>query len=58
MSKNHKKVFLVLNYIDHSLNSISLVTGCVSISAACLIGILIGIISSAIELKISIDNKI
>ena len=54
MSKKHKKLFLVLNYIDHSFITISLVSGCVSISAASLIGIFIGIISSVIELKICV----
>ena len=33
MSKNHKKVSKVLNYIDISLIVISTVTGCFSISA-------------------------
>ena len=40
MSKKHKKVCRVLNYIDHSLTVISSITGCVSISAfASLVGI-------------------
>ena len=52
MSKKHKKVCRVLNYIDHSLIVISTITGCVSISAfASLVGILIGITSSATGLK-------
>ena len=43
MSKKHKKVCRVLNYIDHSLIVISTITGSVSISAfASLAGILIG----------------
>ena len=55
MSKKHKKVCGVLNYIDHSLIVISTITGCVSISAfASLIGIPIGIASSAIGLKICV----
>ena len=33
MRKKYKKVFRVLNYIDHSLIVISTITGCVSISA-------------------------
>ena len=33
MSKGHKKIYRVLNYIEHSLILISTVTGCVSISA-------------------------
>ena len=53
MSKKHKKVGRVLNYIDHSLFVISTITGCVSISAfPSLVGIPIGITSSAIGLKI------
>ena len=51
ISKNHKKVCRVLNYIDHLLIAISTIT--VSISAfAFLIGIPIGITSSAIGLII------
>ena len=53
MSKKHKKFSRALNYIDNSLIAISAITGCVSISAfAPLIGIPIGITSSAIGLKI------
>ena len=49
MSKKHKKVCRVLNYICHSLIVISTITGCVSISAfVSLGGIPIGITSSAI----------
>ena len=48
MSKKHKKVCRVLNYIEHSLILISTITGCVSISEfASLIGILKGSTSSA-----------
>ena len=53
MSKKHKKVCRVLNYIEHSLTEISAITGCTSISAfASLVGTPIGITSSAIGLKI------
>ena len=53
MSKKHKKVCTTLNYIEHFLILASTITGCVSISAfASLIGIPIGITSSAIGLKI------
>ena len=53
MSKKHKKSFKVLNYIDHLLIVISAITGCVSISSfASLVGVPIGITSSAIGLKI------
>ena len=53
MSKNHKKVFTNLNYIEHFLILASTVTKCISISAfASLLGILIGITSSAIGLRI------
>ena len=57
MSKKHKKVCRVLNYVEQSLILISTITGCVFISAfASLVGILIGITSSAIGLKISAIN--
>ena len=53
LSKKHKKVCTTLNYIEHFLILASTITGCVSISAfASLIGIPIGITSSAIGLKI------
>ena len=54
-SINHKKVSTTLNYIEHFLILGSTITGCVSISAfASLVGILIGITSSALGLKICI----
>ena len=53
MSKNHKNVCGVLNYIDYLLTLDSAVAGCVSISAfASLVGIPVGITSSAVGLKI------
>ena len=53
MSKKHKKVCRVSNYIEHLLILVSTVTGCVSISAfASLVRIPIRIASSAIGLKI------
>ena len=53
MNEKHKKVCTTLNYIEHFLILASTITGCVSISAfASLIGIPIGITSSAIGLKI------
>ena len=53
MSKKHKKVCATLNYIDHFLNLGSTITGCISVSTlASLVGIPIGITSSAIALKI------
>ena len=52
MSKKHKKVCRVLNYIDHTLIVISMITGNVTISTfASLVGIPIGIASSTIGLK-------
>ena len=55
MSKKHKKVCRVLNYIDHTLIVIPTITGCISISAfASLVGIPMGITSSAIGLKICV----
>ena len=53
MISRKKKVCRVLNYIEHSTIVIFPTTGCVSISAfASLVGILIGIASSTIGLKI------
>ena len=53
MSKKHKKVCTSLNYIEHFLILASTITGCISVSAfTSLIGIPIGITSSAIGLKI------
>ena len=55
ISKNHKNVSRILNYIDHSLVAISKITGCVSISAfAPLVGISIRIESSAIGSNICV----
>ena len=52
MSKKHKKLCRILNYIDHSLIVISTIIGYVSISAfASLVSIPIGITSSAIGVK-------
>ena len=54
MSKKHKNVYSVLNYVEHLLILIT-VTGCGSISVfASLVCIPIGIISSAIGLKICV----
>ena len=53
MSKKDKKVCTTLNYTEHFLILPFAITGCVSISAfAFLVGISIGIKSSAIGLKI------
>ena len=53
MSKKHKKVSKVLNYIEHLLISVFTISGWVSISAfASLIDIPIRITSSVIGLKI------
>ena len=55
MSKKHKKVYRVLNYIEHLLILISKVTECITISSfASLVGVPIGIISSAIGLTICV----
>ena len=52
ISKKHKKVCTILNYIEHFLILASTVAGCISISAsASLLGILIGIMSSPMWLK-------
>ena len=53
MSKKPKKVSTTLNYYKHLLILASEVSGCLSISDfAFLIGILIGITISAVEMKI------
>ena len=53
MSRKHKKVCTTLNYIEHFLILASTITECILISAfASLFGIRIGIMSSAIGLKI------
>ena len=53
MKKKHKKVCTTLNYIKHFVILASKITGCISISTfASLVGILIGIMSSAIGLEI------
>ena len=52
ISKKYKKVYTILNYIEHLLILASVVIGCVSISAfASLVGILIGTTTSAAQLK-------
>ena len=52
MSKNHKEVCRVLNFIDYSLIVISTITGCISVSAFALVGIPTRTASSTIWLKI------
>ena len=51
MSRKHKKVCSTLNYIEQFLVLASTITGCISVfDFASLIGILLGITSSVIEL--------
>ena len=58
MSKNDKKAYRVLNYIERLLILISTVTGCVSISAfASLVGIAIGITICKVGLKCIKNTK-
>ena len=53
MSNKHKKVSRNLNYIEHFFILVSVITGCISISAfASLFGIPIGIMSSEMGIKI------
>ena len=53
MSKKHKKVCTVSNYIEHLLILTSAVTGCVSVSVFdSLVGIPVGSASSVVEIKI------
>ena len=55
MSKKHKEVCMVLNYIEHLLILVSTDNVFVSISAfASLVAILIGIINPSARLKISV----
>ena len=55
MSKKHKNVYRVLNYIENLLILISTVNGCVFISVfASLVGIFIEITSSLIGFKICV----
>ena len=55
MSKKHKNVCRVLNYIEHLLILVSIVTGCVFNSAfASLVGVSVGITSSGVGLKIGV----
>ena len=55
MMKKHKRAFRLFNYIDNLLIAISTISGCVSISTfASLVGISIGIMISAIWLKICV----
>ena len=57
LSKKHKKVCGVLNFIEHFLILVSTVTGCVPISAVVsLVGIPVGITSSAVGLKICLKT--
>ena len=58
MSKKHKKVCRVLNYVEQLLILISTVTGCVSISHfAPLVGFPIEMMSSAVGLKICVITR-
>ena len=55
MSRKHKKVCTILNYIEYFLILASTITGCIPIFAfASLVGIPIGSTSSAIGLKICV----
>ena len=55
MTKKHKNIYMVLNYIEHLLILVSMITGCVSSSAfASLVVIHQGIASSAVGLKICV----
>ena len=58
VSKDHKKFFAILNYIDHLFILASAITGYVSLSDfACLVSIPIGITFSAKGLKICTMNS-
>ena len=53
MSKEHKNVCGILNYIEHLLILVSKISGCVS-ACACLVAIPVGILGSAIGLKLCV----
>ena len=53
MNEKHKKVCRSLNYFEHFPVFVSTVSGCVLVSAfASLVGVPVGIMSSAVEIKI------
>ena len=53
MSGNYKKTCKYLNYVEHLLNVVSTVTGCLSISRFdSLVAIPVGIASSTVGIKI------
>ena len=53
-SQRNKKICTVLNYIEHSLISVSAITGCVSIAVFCsFVGFPVGIGSSPVGLNFS-----
>ena len=55
MSRKHRKVCMALNFIEQRRISVFAITGCVLISAfASLVGISIGIATSAVGLKICV----
>ena len=55
MNKKHKKVYMVLNYIEQVFILVSAVTVCVSISAfGSLVVIRVGVASYSVELKICV----
>ena len=56
MNKIHKNLWTVLNYTDVLFILVSGVTGCVSVSVTSLVDIQIGIVISAIELKVCITT--
>ena len=56
MSKIHKNLWTVLNYTDVLFILVSGVTDCVSVSVTSLVDIQMGIVISAIELKVCITT--
>lgn len=57
ISKKHKKVWKVLNYVKHLLILASDITACASFSTfVSLVGFPIGIASSAVELNICVKT--
>ena len=55
MTRKHKKVDMVLNYIEHLLISVSTIPGCDSISDfASLVSVPLGVTTSAVGSKICV----
>ena len=52
MNEKHKKVCMALHYFEHFLVFVFAVSSCVPISSASLVGVSVGLASSAAGLKL------